>query len=107
MTLKELHKQVGRMPFRATNKSYSDSSYLVEAFLSNQTFVAIVNGATSCLVGDVTGWQLVPEKKKALAYSASNGVLIFIIEGSKDYEAMEKSSHYTRQECFDIESSDV
>jgi len=56
---------------------------------------------------EIPSEQLVPEKKKALAYVYPNGEVHHVVEGSLAHVARNNDKNYTRQECFDIESGGV
>jgi hypothetical protein len=102
MTLKQLHEQVGRLPFRARINKYTHN---VEALLSTGYYVTTCEHVEPIIWANSTeGWQLVPEKKKALSYSNDAGNIFFVLENSKEHEFIKTSTAFTRQECFDIES---
>lgn len=51
--------------------------------------------------------ELVPEKKKALAYVTKDGLLRFIVNDSLEQRYTDANELWTRQECFDIEGRDL
>jgi len=111
-TLKELHEQVGKLPFLVTR---DDSlPVTIEHLASSGDYCGVFTFADKSQYAkiyrpdDHDDWQLVPEKKKALAYVNVNGDLQFGLEGTKSIEEFKKYNEtYTRASEFDIESGKV
>jgi len=100
-TLKELHEQVGRLPFRVGGIGTIIS---IEYKLSNGQYAGVYDtGGSDTFVPNNDRWQLVPEKKKALAYVGQLGSIYFVISGSDEERNLRLDGCKPAPE-FDIES---